>query len=96
MDTASLIAEAERFGVVTTKQFRRLLLRHRRALIEADRSALADVSYMNSLREDLGSRAVSEMQRRQRCFGWEALVRTAYELEFGEAYEKFARERDGL
>jgi len=59
VDCASLIAEAERFGVRTAKQFRRVLLRHRRALIAADHSALADGAYISLLSEDLGRSAVS-------------------------------------
>jgi hypothetical protein len=96
VDCESLIAEAERFGIRTPRQFRKLLLRHRKALIEDDRSALLDSTYLRALREDMGRDAIADMLRRQRCFAWEALVRTAYEREFGEAYEDFARQRDQL
>jgi hypothetical protein len=82
--------------VHTRGQFRRILLKHRRALVAEDRAALADEFYMQAIRADRGEDYVSTLIRKQRCFAWEALVRNAFELEFGEAYEVFARARDEL
>jgi len=95
-DCGALIQEARHFGVHTGGQFRRLLLKHRGALIADDRAALADGVYMRAIRADRGEDYVSTSIRKQRCFAWEALVRNAFELEFGEAYEAFARARDEL
>jgi hypothetical protein len=95
-DCASLIIEAQEFGVHTRGQFQRLISRHRRQLIAYDRSALRDVSYLSHLRQEHGEDTVREALRKQRCYTWEALTRTAFEFEFGEAYEKFAIARDGL
>jgi hypothetical protein len=95
-NAAELLSEARQFGVTTRRKFRHLLLRHRRQLIADDREALSEAPYLNHIREDHGAAYVSEMQRKQRCFTWEALVRKALELEFGADYEAFANKRDTL
>jgi hypothetical protein len=82
-DCASLVQEARLFGVNTRGKFRQLISKHRRQLVEYDRSALKDAVYLESLRQDHGDEAVREVQRKQRCFTWEALTRTAFEFEFG-------------
>jgi hypothetical protein len=95
-NTAELLDEAQRFGINSRRKLRHLLLRHRRQLIADDRAALCEAPYINHIREDHGAAYVAEMQRKQRCFTWEGLVRNAFELEFGEAYETFANRRDAL
>jgi len=95
-NTAELLSEARQFGVTSRRKFRHLLLRHRRQLIADDRAALSEAPYVSSIREERGAAYVAEMQRKQRCFAWEALVRNAFELEFGDAYDAFARKRDAL
>jgi hypothetical protein len=73
-----------------------LLLKHRRTLIADDRECLGSLVLMNAWREDYGEAFVRDMRRRQYCFSWEGLTRNAFELEFGEAYDEYARNRDGL
>jgi hypothetical protein len=92
---AELVAEARRFGVNTRAQFRRLLLRHRRALIDVDREPL-DAVHQRIYRSDLGDEQFLDLIRRQRWFSWEALTRFALEFEFGDDYRRFANERDKL
>jgi hypothetical protein len=87
-----LIEEARAFGVLTRAQFRALLLRHRRALIAADREPLT-LQQEQMYRADWGNYMVSERLRRQFWFSWEALTRLAFEFEFGEKYEEYKRER---
>jgi hypothetical protein len=94
-NTAELLKEAGDFGICTELQFRRLLLKHRRTLIADDRECLGSRVLMNAWREDYGEACVRDMRRRQYCFSWEGLTRNAFELEFGEAYDKYARNRDG-
>jgi hypothetical protein len=91
-----LISEARHFGVDSPSRLRRLLLKHRRSLIADDRETLLASGYMRMIASDYGDSHVAELRRKQCCFAWEALVRNAYELEFGEQYEAFSRERDGL
>jgi hypothetical protein len=95
-NTAELLAEAQRFGINSRRKLRHLLLRHRRQLMADDRAALHEAPYIGHIQIDHGSAYVAEMRRKQRCFAWEALVRNAFELEFGEAYETFANKRDAL
>jgi anti-sigma factor RsiW len=93
--TPALMDEARRFGVNTRAQFRGLLLRHRRALIEADREPLDDVN-QRMFRSEMGAARFLDLIRRQRWFSWEALTRLALEFEFGDEYRRFVNARDQL
>jgi hypothetical protein len=92
---AGLLEEAQLFGVHTNGQFRKLMLKHRRALIEADREPLTP-QMERIFRSEDGDAYVADRVRRQYWFSWEALTRLALELEFGEKYRTFADQRDGL
>jgi hypothetical protein len=72
----ALMGEAQHFGLKTRAQFRRLLLRHRRALIEADREPL-DAVHQRIFRSEMGAAQFLDLIRRQRWFSWEALTRLA-------------------
>ncbi len=91
-----LISEAAHFGIGTPQRLRKLLLKHRRALIADDRETLQASGYLRLIAEEHGESYVTEMKRKQRCFTWEGLMRNALGLEFGELYEAYARERDGI
>ena len=91
-----LISEATHFGIATPQRLRKLLLKHRRALITDDRETLQARGYMHLIAEEFGESYVTEMKRKQRCFTWEGLMRNAFGLELGELYEAYARERDGI
>jgi len=71
------------------------MLKHRRALLEADREPLTP-QMERIYRADDGDADVSDRLRRQYWFSWEALTRFALEYEFGERYRTFADQRDGL
>jgi hypothetical protein len=90
-----LLAEARHFGIVKNGQFRRLMLRHRRAAISVDQEPLSPIDEKIYRRES-GDAYVEERLRRQYWFSWEALVRFALEFEFGDKYAEFARRRDGV
>ena len=81
-----LLPELARFGIVTRGVFTRLMKRHRRALITIDRDPLSprEVAYF---KQEYGEEFVRDALRRQYWFALQALVRTAMELEFGEAAE---------
>jgi len=91
----TLMDEARRFGVNTRAQFRQLLLRHRHALIEADREPL-DALNERIFRSEMGDEKFFDLIRRQRWFSWEAMTRFALEFEFGDDYRRFADQRDKL
>lgn len=79
-----LVLELARFGVVSVGDLKRLMTRHRRALLQLDRSQLS--AYERQIAtEELGSAFVADAIRRQYWFAYPALVRTAAEFEFGEA-----------
>jgi hypothetical protein len=90
-----LIEESRVFGIGTPSRLRRVLLKHRRALVADDRATLLDGAYMRIVAADYGEAHAAELRRKQCCFTWEALMRTAFELEFGERYDAYSRKRDG-
>jgi hypothetical protein len=71
------------------------MLKHRRALIEADREPLTP-QMKRIFRSEGGDAHVADRLRRQYWFSWEVLTRLALELEFGDKYRTFADQRDGL
>jgi hypothetical protein len=95
IDYSSLVRETHFFGVVTNRQFRKLMLKHRRALIEADREPLTSIME-RIFREEWGDALVADRLRRQYWYSWEALTRLALESEFGDKYRAFADQRDSL
>ena len=95
-NTGELLQELRDFSVSTELQLRLLLLKHRRTLIDDARACLRSRPLLTAWSEDHGDAFVRDMLRRQYCFTWEGLTRNALELEFGDAYEEYARKRDGL
>jgi hypothetical protein len=85
-----LVIEARYFGILTAAKFRDLLLRHKRALIAADREPLTP-QLERMYRAEWGEQMVSDRLRRQFWWSWEALTRLALEFEFGEKYEEYKR-----
>jgi hypothetical protein len=94
VDYAGRIEEAQLFGVLSIRQFRKLMLKHRRALLEADREPLSP-QMEKIYRNEWGDSLVADRLRRQYWFGWEALTRLALEFEFGARYRTFREQRDG-
>jgi hypothetical protein len=95
IDYEGLLNELREFGIFTNSQFRKLMLKHRRALIEADREPLTP-QMERIFREEWGDDLVADRLRRQYWYSWEALTRLALEFEFGEQYRQFADRRDNL
>jgi hypothetical protein len=89
---AELLVEAADFGIRTRSQFRALLLRHRRALIAADRESLTP-QLERIYRSEWGDAFVSDRLRRQFWWSWEALTRLAFEFEFSDKYDEYKRAR---
>jgi hypothetical protein len=80
-----LVQELARFGIRTTGQFSLLMKRHRRKLLEIDRSPMdkwAKEYYAGEF-----SANVKDAERKQYWFAYPALVRTAAELEWGKLAE---------
>ncbi len=90
-----VVGELQRFSVKTKLQTRLLLKKHRRKLLDIDKEPL-DAIHQRIYRDELGDEEYGDSVRRQYWFCYPALVRTAMEIEFGEKYEKFANEPDGI
>jgi hypothetical protein len=84
-----LLCELQAFGIHTRGDLRRLMCRHRRALLADDRSRLTPRE-KRLYAEMFGSAFVRDAVRRRYWFAYPALVRNALEREFGEAAEKRA------
>jgi hypothetical protein len=93
IDYSGLLKEARVFGVINNRQFRKLMLRHRRALLEADREPLTP-QLERIYRNEWGDAVVDDRLRRKYWFSWEAFTRLALEFEFGDKYRSFAEHRD--
>ena len=94
-DLEEVVGELNKFSITTKLQLRLFLKKHRRQLVEIDKEPL-DACHQRLYREDLGDEEYLDAIRRQYWFCYPALVRTAMEIEFGDEYEKFANERDGI
>ncbi|GAB3787884.1 hypothetical protein [Dyella agri] len=78
-----LVPELAQLGIISLGQFKRLMTRHRRALLRLDRSRLSKGELRNAIAE-YGESFVTDALRRQYWFAYPALVRTAAEFQFGE------------
>ena len=90
-----VLGELTQFSIFTKLELRQLMKKHRRRIVQIDRDPIGK-SHEPFLRETLGETRFRDMIRRQYWFGKPAIVRLALEIEFGEQYEKFANERDGI
>jgi hypothetical protein len=88
-----LLGELRFFGILTSRQLRQLILRHRREAIEIDAQPL-DTLNAKIYRKELGDEEFLFLARRRMFFGWEGLVRVILELEFGDRYRAYAEKRD--
>lgn len=79
-----LVPELNRFGISTRGKFKELMKKHRRKLLQIDRERISckEAEYFS---ESFGEVFVKNAIRGQYWFAYPALVRTAAELEFGEA-----------
>lgn len=70
-------------GITSRAKFSGLIKRHRRSLLDIDRSRLAPWEE-RFFCEEFGEEFVKDALRRQYWFAFPALIRIAMELEFGE------------
>ncbi len=85
-----LLPELRKFGIQDRGTLKRLMTKHRRALLQDDRSPLAGWERRH-FSVMFGAEFVSDAVRRQYWFAYPALVRNALQSEFGE----IAAIRDG-
>lgn len=89
------LSELIHFGIVSVKDLRVLLQKHRKRILEIDRSPMDQV-HQRMYAKEMGAAKFNDFVRRQYWFAYPGLLRLALELEFGEAYESFANVRDGV
>jgi hypothetical protein len=89
------LTELNHFGIHTVKDLRLLVKKHRRRILEIDRSPI-DGYHKKMYREELGAEAFNDFMKKRYWFAFPALLRLALELEFGKEYEEFASARDGI
>ena len=87
--------ELRLFGIKTNKQLRLLLKKHRKQILAIDKSPM-DSKLAAFYKQELGKEEFREHIRKNYWFAYPGLLRLALELEFGDEYEKFANERDGI
>lgn len=79
-----LAKELAAHGITSRARFSRLMKKHRRSLVDIDRSRLScwEIRFFC---EEFGEAFVKDALRRQYWFAFPALVRIAVKLEFGES-----------
>jgi len=94
-DLEEVVTELKKFSVITKRQIRLFLKKHRRQLLDIDKEPL-DSCHQRLYREDLGDEEYLDAIRRQYWFCYPALVRTAMEIEYKDLYAQFGSERDRI
>ncbi|WP_339409624.1 hypothetical protein [Pseudomonas sp. EA_35y_Pfl2_R5] len=89
------LSELIHFGVLCVRDLRGLLNKHRKRILEIDRSPMDQV-HQRMYAKEMGIEKFNDFLRRQYWFAYPGLLRLALELEFGDAYEAFANARDGI
>ena len=84
-----VLSELSRFRITHRGDLKRLMTRHRRALLADDRSPLAAWERRH-FSEMFGAEFVRDATRRQYWFAYPALIRNALESEFGEIAAVYA------
>jgi hypothetical protein len=92
-DGAELVQEFHHFGIQSRKQARRLLKRHRRRALDIDREPF-DAPNERIFSQEFGEDRMREFRRTRAWFSYAGLARLVLELEFQDAYRRFADERD--
>jgi hypothetical protein len=78
-----LLPDLQRFGIGNRGELKRLMTKHRKALLRDDRSPLLQWQQRH-FSEMFGAPFVRDAVRRQYWFAYPALVRNALESEFGD------------
>jgi len=94
-DLEETIPELRLFGIRSKSELVNFLIKHHDWLIKVDQESM-DERHHKIYRELLGDKEYFDSINNGYWFCYPAFIRNAMEKEFGEEYEKFANERDGL
>ena len=90
-----VVAELFLFGIKTKKEIRLLLKKYRRYILNGEKEHL-DAVHKKIFREMYGDEEYMDCIRRNYWFAYPGIVRQIMEEEFGDKYEIFSNERDGI
>ena len=94
-DGAELVREFQHFGARSRRQARRLLKQHRRGALEIDREPFDDLNE-RIFSKEFGEDRMRAFRRTRAWFSYAGLARLVLELQFEDAYRRFADERDRI
>src|SRR4051812_13704895 len=94
-DYSEELGELLFFGIDTKPALLDLVTKHREAALEIDSDPL-DGYHIKWYSDEYGTGYVQHRVKKNFWFAYPALLRIILELEFGEAYEAFAKKRDGI
>ena len=94
-DGAELVREFQHFGARSRRQARRLLKRHRRGALEIDREPFDELNE-RIFSKEFGEDRMRAFRRTRAWFSYAGLARLVLELQFEDAYRRFADERDRI
>ena len=83
------------FGINTVDQLNELLETHKEEVLKIDGEPL-DEFLINFLEEEIGKEETHDMAKNGYYYALSGLLRIALQLEFGDRYEDFANQRDGV
>ena len=83
------------FGIYTKTALQDLISKHKESALKIDAEPLDDFHIENYTNE-YGKNYVNQRVINKFWFAYPALLRLILELEFGEKYQKYADERDGI
>ncbi|MOA20085.1 hypothetical protein D3C78_1405050 [compost metagenome] len=90
-----MLGELLYLGVTTKLALLDIIVKHRETLLEIDAEPL-DEEHIRWYSADYGEEYVNARVENGYWFSFQALLRIALELEFGERYQEYANKRDGI
>ena len=90
-----VVSELNTFGIKTKKEVRLFVKKYRRYILNGEKESL-DAFHRNYFCEMYGSPEYDDCIRRQYWYAYPGMIRVIMEIEFGEEYEHFSNQRDGI
>lgn len=94
-DYTEELEELLHFEINTSDKFENLIKKHIVQILDIDKEQLDDY-HIKFYKQEFGETFVDNCLKNNFWFAYPALLRIALELEFGEAYQKYADLRDSI
>lgn len=88
--------ELMHFNIDTIEKLETLLSKHQKQLLQEDASIELDPATYDFFCDEMGKAVIDERLEQGYWYSYPALLRLALEKEFGETYDNFAFDRDGI